>query len=65
MSEVKVKIMKEAGRKVFTMYWLDPDTHLRKVKSTKQTKRRDAERMAARHEDELCFALAKCQWHPF
>lgn len=50
---IKVTLIRPASRRFFLAQWSDPITGLTKTRSTKQTVRREAERSAARLEDEL------------
>lgn len=53
MKEIIVRVMRPQRRDVYVAYWTDPVTGKRRQKSTGQTKRREAERFAARLETEL------------
>lgn len=50
---IKVKVQKRSARKFWEYVYLDPDTGKEVVKTTKCKTRRDAERFAARKEDQL------------
>ena len=53
MDELSVKVTKHAGRKYLIMYYDDPITGKREQRSTKRTRRREAEREAAKWEADL------------
>lgn len=53
MNEITVKVTKHGTRKYLVMYYDDPVTGKREQRSTKQTKRREADRVAAKWEAEL------------
>ncbi|MBC8357012.1 MAG: site-specific integrase [Planctomycetes bacterium] len=53
MDEIKVKVTKHGTRKYLVMYYDDPITGTREQRSTKQSKRREADREAAKWEAEL------------
>ena len=53
MDTIKVKVTRHGGRKFLVMYYDDPVTGKREQRSTKQTKRREADREAAKWESEL------------
>jgi integrase len=53
MEEIRVKVTRHGHRKYLVMYYDDPLTGKREQRSTKQTKRREAEREAAKWEAEL------------
>ena len=59
MNEIEVKITANRSRKYFIMYYHDPVTDVREQRSTKRTKRRDADRVAAQWEAE--FAIWEVQ----
>jgi hypothetical protein len=69
MSEIKVKVTRNGGRKYLTMYYECPLTGKRTQRSTKVTKRRDAEREAMRWETELrsgqYVAPSRMSWEQF
>ena len=48
MNEIEVKVTADRSRKYYIMYYVDPLTRLREQRSTKKTKRRDADREAAK-----------------
>ena len=48
MDEIRVKVTRHGRRKYLVMYYDDPLTGKREQRSTKQTKRREAEREAAK-----------------
>ena len=50
MDDIKVKVTRNGGRKYLTMYYDCPITGKRTQRSTRETKRRDAEREAMRWE---------------
>ena len=50
---IRVKLIKPSARRYWLAQWRDPVTELIKTRSTEHTVRRDAERFAARLEDEL------------
>ncbi|PHS04015.1 MAG: hypothetical protein COA78_17115 [Blastopirellula sp.] len=53
LEEVKVKITRKADRKYWVAYYVDPLNGKQVAKSTREEKRRDAERWAAKWESEL------------
>ena len=53
MHEIEVKVTKHGNRKFLVMYYKDPITGKREQRSTKQSKRREADREAAKWEAEL------------
>lgn len=53
MSEIQVKVTKHGNRKFFVMYYDCPETGKRFSKSTKQTRRRDAEKAAGKWQEQL------------
>ena len=53
MNEIRVKVTRHAGRKYLVMYYDDPMTGRRHQRSTKQTRRREAERESAKWEADL------------
>lgn len=53
MSRFRVCVFKPKGRNYYQAQWSDPETGRKKTKSTGQTKKRDAERVAAVIEKEL------------
>lgn len=53
MQQIKVYLMLRTGRKHYEMQWSDPITGKLKTRSTRSTKRRDAERIAGAKESEL------------
>jgi len=69
MSHFKVTIFRPAASPYFKAKWFDPETGLRKVKSTKTKLRREAERFAARLEKELregtFYEPSKTRWKEF
>ena len=50
IDDIKVKVTRNGGRKYLTMYYDCPITGKRTQRSTRETKRRDAEREAMRWE---------------
>jgi len=66
---IKVKVTKHAGRKYLIMYYDDPITGKREQRSTKQMRRREAEREAAKWEGDLRAGRYKPQsritWEEF
>ena len=53
MNEFEVKVVKYPDRKNLVLRWIDPDTGNKKTKSAKTTRRREAERKAAKLEADL------------
>src|SRR5690554_6599525 len=53
MDQIRVIVMKRDGRKFYEARWIDPATGLKKTKTTKTAKRREAERFAAKLEERL------------
>jgi len=51
--DIKVIVLKRADRRFYTMRYEDPITGEPVARSTKTTKRREAERLAAKWEKEL------------
>ncbi len=65
---VRVNVMQRSGRKFFECWWINPVTGLKKTRSTKQTRRREAERFAAKLEDGLNageFVVRQISWSEF
>lgn len=50
---IRVNVIRRAGRKFYEVQWLDPVTGLKKTRSTKEIRKREAERFAARLEESL------------
>jgi len=50
---IRVYVVKVPGRKHLHMKWVDPDTGTWRWKTTEKTNRREAERVAGDHEDQL------------
>ena len=50
---IAVRVFKRSGRKFYQAEWTDPVTGKLRSKSTKQSTKRDAERFAAKLEEEL------------
>lgn len=50
---IKVWVIHRTGRKYFECQWIDPDTGLKRTRSTGQTRRREAERFAVALENDL------------
>ncbi|TWT57267.1 site-specific tyrosine recombinase XerD [Thalassoglobus neptunius] len=50
---IRVRVFLRSGRKFYECQWEDPATGLKKTRSTKSTRLRDAERFAARLEQDL------------
>jgi integrase len=57
MNELEVKVVKYPDRKNLVLRWIDPDTGNKKTKSAKTTRRREAERKAAKLEADLKAGL--------
>ena len=69
MSEMEVKVVKYPDRKNLVLRWIDPETGHKRTKSAKTTRRREAERMAARIEADLkagkMATAGKTSWEDF
>jgi len=67
--KVKITLVKPAARKFYLCKWIDPITGKTKKKSTEETRRKSAERFAARLEDKLnrgeSICGTKTQWDIF
>jgi len=67
--KVKITLVKPAARKFYLCKWIDPITGKTKKKSTERTRRKSAERFAARLEDKLnrgeSICGTKTQWDIF
>ncbi len=57
MSETEVKVVKYPDRKNLVLRWIDPETGRKRTKSAKTTRRREAERMAAKLEADIKAGL--------
>ncbi|MBD3672899.1 MAG: site-specific integrase [Planctomycetaceae bacterium] len=66
---IKVRVFKRSDRKYYEAQWVDPITGRKKTRSTKKTSQRDADRFAAKLEDELIngpdLDPAKIKWSDF
>jgi len=51
--KISVTVIERTGRKFLECRWIDPKTGLKRTKSTKTKRRRDAERLAAKLEEDL------------
>lgn len=69
MEEIKVHVAKLSGRKYLLMRYIDPNTNRRVARSTGTTKRKEAEKVAAKWEAELQEGRyqkdAKMTWDEF
>ena len=70
MKRIRVMLIKPESRRFFQAQWIDPVTGMKRTKSTGETQRRSAERVAARIEDQLnggksVHAMAPIKWADF